>query len=318
MDSSLNDLNSSSFVNSDVNQSLISDVSVDEFCHLFKSLREQRQSHPGVILAHLNINGLLSKFDWIGLLLRLRLPDILCLSETKIDESVTDATLSVSGYEFFRNDRDRQGGGLCMYISSCLPCKRVSAPSFPGLERLLVSVQFMPGVSSVVGALYRPPSGNVTTTFTEALTSCMDYLYSQFSASDVTLLGDLNVDFLSLSSSVFDGLELLQLKNLVTSATRVTSTSISLLDVILATTPSLYGPSASLDSSSISDHNLVCVTRLVPRNIKTPVRFSRRKRSSSSEDDFVENLGTAPWSLVSTFDSLDDQWATWKSIFWTF
>ena len=56
-------------------------------------------------------------------------------------------------------------------------------------------------------------------------------------------------------------------------------------------------------------------TLLVPRNIKTPVRFSRRKRSSSSEDDFVENLSTAPWSLVSTFDSLDDQWATWKSIF---
>ena len=116
-------------------------------------------------------------------------------------------------------------------------------------------------VSSVVGALYRPPSGNVTTTFTEALTSCMDYLYSQFSASDVTLLGDLNVDFLRLTSSVFDGLELLQLKNLVTSATRVTSTSISLLDVILATTPSLYGPSASLDSSSISDHNLACATK---------------------------------------------------------
>ena len=46
----------------------------------------------------------------------------------------------------------------------------------------------------MVGALYRPPSGNIISTFTEALTSCMDYLYSQDSVSDVTLLGDLIVN----------------------------------------------------------------------------------------------------------------------------
>ena len=71
----LNGLNSSSSVTSDVNQSLISNVSADEFCHLFTSLCEQRQSHPEVILAHLNVNGLLPKFDWISLLLRLHLAD---------------------------------------------------------------------------------------------------------------------------------------------------------------------------------------------------------------------------------------------------
>ena len=122
-----------------------------------------------------------------------------CLSETKIDESVIDTSLCVSGYELFRNDRDRHGGGVCMYVSSSLPCKRISAPSFTGLESLLVFVEFLPSVSYVVGALYRPPSGNITSTFTEALTSTMDYLYSQASASDVTLLGDLNVNFLILS-----------------------------------------------------------------------------------------------------------------------
>ena len=114
---------------------------------------------------------------------------------------------------------------------------------------------------------------------------------------------------------MFDGLELLQLKNLVTSATRITSMSRSLLDVILATTPSLYSSLASFDSSGISDHNLVCVTRLVQRNLRFPVRLSRRKRSPSSQDDFVDNLCKAPWSVVSTFDSVDDQWAAWKSIF---
>ena len=171
----------------------------------------------------------------------------------------------------------------------------ISAPSFAGLESLLVSVEFLPNVSSVVGALYRPPSGNITSTFTEALSSRMDYLYSQVSFSDVTLLSDLNVNFLSLTcSSVFGSLELLQLKNLDTAATRITSTSISVIDVILATTPSLYGPSVSFDSSSISDHNPVGVTRLLRRNLRPPVRFSRRKRSPSSEDDFVENLCKAP------------------------
>ena len=128
----LNGLNSSSSVTSDVNQSLISNVSADEFRHLFTSLREQRQSHPEVILAHLNVNGLLPKFDWISLLLHLHLADFPCLSETKIDESVMDASLCESGYELSRNDRDRHGGGVCMYISSCLPCKKFL------LHRLLV------------------------------------------------------------------------------------------------------------------------------------------------------------------------------------
>ena len=63
--------------------------------------------------------------------------------------------LCVSGYELYRNDRDRHSGGVCMYIFKMLALLKNICSIVYRLESLLVLVEFIPGVSLVVGTLYR-------------------------------------------------------------------------------------------------------------------------------------------------------------------
>ena len=43
-------------------------------------------------------------------------PDIICIVETWVDDSVSDNDLSISNYQLFRLDRNRHGGGIAIYI----------------------------------------------------------------------------------------------------------------------------------------------------------------------------------------------------------
>ena len=45
---------------------------------------------------------------------------IVCVTETWLDDSVMDSKIELSGYVVQRKDRERSGGGVCMYIRSHL------------------------------------------------------------------------------------------------------------------------------------------------------------------------------------------------------
>ena len=42
--------------------------------------------------------------------------DILTLNETRLDDSVLDCEVEIPGYDILRRDRNRNGGGVSMYI----------------------------------------------------------------------------------------------------------------------------------------------------------------------------------------------------------
>ena len=43
-------------------------------------------------------------------------PDIICVVETWLSNSLSDYEIVLSGYQYVRCDRDRHGGGVLMYI----------------------------------------------------------------------------------------------------------------------------------------------------------------------------------------------------------
>ena len=62
-------------------------------------------------MAHLNINGLLSKLDFIKIMLSESKFDIFAIkSESKLDASIHDNEIKIDGYDFYRLDRNRHGG----------------------------------------------------------------------------------------------------------------------------------------------------------------------------------------------------------------
>ena len=85
------------------------------------------------------------------------------IGETKIDSSYPDAQFATPGYQLFRSDRKKGGGGLLAYVSSNVICKRLKVPrSYKTIESLVLDVE-LKGRHAIVAGLYRPPKSLVST-----------------------------------------------------------------------------------------------------------------------------------------------------------
>ena len=69
-------------------------------------------------ILYYNARSLLPKLDDIRVLSAAESPDIICVVETWLSNSISDAELA--NYQCVRRDRDRHGGGVLMYIHSSL------------------------------------------------------------------------------------------------------------------------------------------------------------------------------------------------------
>ena len=93
----------------------------------FQHLIDIRTKHPKKFMtAHLNINSLRNKFIEIKELLSDKIVDVLFISETKLDCSFRNSTLSAECYQLIRRDRDKHCSGIEAYVRSDLPSRRRS------------------------------------------------------------------------------------------------------------------------------------------------------------------------------------------------
>lgn len=216
---------------------------------------------------------------------------------------------------------DMHGGGVCLSVSNTLRCR--GRPDLQmdyqcgNLEFVCSEIEFSRGIHSIVCCCYRPPSGDVSH-FVDQLSSVVENAYRV--SDDIAILGDINVDLLSHSrvcTEESDSLSLLQLQNLVVQPTRLTATSATLLDVILSTQPERFSASISIDSSGLSDHNLVSATRLShAQTTKYTIKYVRSMKSFDKEN-FMRDLQLVPWSLIDNNDDVNDMWKLGASCSWT-
>ena len=69
---------------------------------------------------HLNTNGLLSKLDYIKIMLKESFFDIFSISESELDTNIFDDEIKMHGYASYHQDRKRQGGGVLFYVNDKL------------------------------------------------------------------------------------------------------------------------------------------------------------------------------------------------------
>ena len=70
----------------------------------------------GFKLAHLNIASIPKHIDQLKVLLLNKPVDIFSISETRLDDAISSEEINIPGYEIFRKDRSRTGGGVVLYI----------------------------------------------------------------------------------------------------------------------------------------------------------------------------------------------------------
>ena len=77
----------------------------------------------GFKIAHLNIRSLIAHIEEFRIYIKTRNFDIISINETMLDYTISDHEISVPGYDFVRNDRHRNGGGVVLYIRNSINFK---------------------------------------------------------------------------------------------------------------------------------------------------------------------------------------------------
>lgn len=86
--------------------------------------------------------------------------DIIALNETRLESNIPDNEINIDGYDLYRNDRNREGGGVAIYINnkSGFTHKVRNDLMPPELELITIEVASPKSKPIIVISWYRPPN----------------------------------------------------------------------------------------------------------------------------------------------------------------
>ena len=185
----------------------------------------------GFRMAMLNIVSLPKHIDEVRILLATSKFDILAINETRLDRSISDDLVSIPNYDIISFDRNRYGGGVCIFVNNSISYRNLNHITPENLEAICIEVYKPYTRPFVIATLYRPP--NCSVDVFSKIENLFDNLDSE--QKEMYLLGDLNCNMLDSSSHVTKRLtslvEMYQHSQIITKPTRLTQTTASLLDV---------------------------------------------------------------------------------------
>ena len=145
----------------------------------------------GFRIASLNVNSLLKHIDELRIMMEKNPLDVLAINESKIDESISDNEVKISGYVACRKDRNRYGGGVLLYVRNCFSFRMRNEFISKQLEMVCIEIYRQYGKPFLVCAWYRPPNSNINLfdSFENFIKQC------DVENKDLIILGDLNCDW---------------------------------------------------------------------------------------------------------------------------
>ena len=259
-------------------------------------------------IAHLNCRSLLSHKDDILDLTNVLHLDILSLSETWLDDTVSDDEIVPVdfGYSLFRRDRNRHGGGVAILLSNCIPfCPHLDL-SGGQIESIWGELYPRSKRSLLLCCAYRPPSK--MDFYDHFMIECENGVQR---SQKMLLLGDLNSDTLSTK---LPECRLLQsfsssfgLQDMFVGPTRVTESTSSHLDVFLTNSVFSFTDVTALPVG-FSNHHIVVGTYLTRRSHQPSGHKFINVRSYRKLDPnlLCTIYSDDAWNDVFSFDNVSD------------
>ena len=256
--------------------------------------------------------------------------DIICITETHLDDTILDAELSISGYKFYRKDRNfdinvddiydidlyneetSNGGGSIIYYQENINVSLVKSFYDKAPDSLAIEIDSNIG-KFCVACIYRSP--NLSSVLNSVLLSCIKNICNESNLFETLVVGDFNLPDISwdtcclknVNNNTSNKILLQQLEymdafnqmglkwSLVNEITRRRLVKgvlqESLLDQVLFTNEALVSSVKLLSSLGKSDHVSMKVELGISLNKPTNVNKSAIKKPS--------------WSKISVDDILD-------------
>jgi hypothetical protein len=212
----------------------------------------------GLHFIHSNTRSILSKISEVRLFLSRTKAAVFAASETWLDSTVNDGEIAVPGFNVVRQDRNRNGGGVALFIRDSLAFNPRPDLAVDGLEATWVEILLPKTKGILVCVCYRPPNDGVF------LQKFDDSLAKIEPGSEFYILGDLNIDTKQEKSSLLSNyvnlLNMYGCSQLITEATRVTPGSATILDHIITNVSDKIKDSGVINSG-FSDHLMTFCSR---------------------------------------------------------
>ena len=220
---------------------------------ILTGLKEKNSERP--IIAHLNINSISSKFEPLTALIQDTI-DLLLVTESKLDETFPLDQFQIEGFSRpIRLDRNRNGGGLIIFIREGLTCKELLPRKlYPNLECTFLELRIRQCKWLVVIG-YNPHKEKIGN-FLNQLSTEIDRHLPNY--DNLLMLGDWNSAV--TEKEMLDFCEMYNLDNLIKEPTCFKSTeNPSSIDLMLTNKKNSFQNSTAVETG-LSDFHKMTVT----------------------------------------------------------
>ena len=244
--------------------------------------------------------------------------DCLSINESMLDNTIHDTEVNINGFSIFRKDRDRNGGGVVLYVKENLsPC--ILNGTF-STECVWVKVKTK-NQYILIGSLYRPPSAPVV--YYDNIINDLEFV-SCFNY-DIILMGDINYNCYDVTKNKYiphtkiRTLEaMFQLSQIICEPTRISSSASTLIDIVLCS-DSLQPISSQVLNISLSDHYALFVTFPFTKNKKTAKIIKRRNFNKFVYSNFISDLHSSiTLNMIYNQTNTLEAWTAWKNEFFVY
>ena len=246
--------------------------------HSSNSTSSRDHTSCSITISHVNINSITSRcrLDELSHFSFLNDINILCLTETKLDETVHPSLFTLDNYHSpLTKHRNRNGGGVAIYVRNNLAVKRLPHLETPGVEWVWCLVK-VKQKTLIICSVYVPPNLPLDQYSLFIVKLSENILAAQLYAPDnIVILGDFNAGntFLHPKFSnhsplqpceiaLHDEILSSNLEQLINEPSRcMTSNNIAILrDLVMVSNMSMVNNSGILPSFSKIDHLPVFVS----------------------------------------------------------
>lgn len=281
----------------------------------YNTIKSKLTKHNGISLATLNTRSLYPKMHEVRHMMLTTNIDILVITETWLDDTI-NREVEVEGYTIARNDRNRHGGGVLIYIKDGLEYQERQDLQHPDVEAVWIETpKLLHASPTLIGGYYRAPNKDA-----DYYNNTVNML-SKAMAEDkeVLILGDFNWDYKfdeTYATNPARYLEdLMEAKQLVENPTRISPTSSTTIDLIMTTSNDdhLY---TAVCQTAMSDHYMpytIIRGKKVTKQHKTCT--SRCHKNLKTDDDYKklqDDLEAALQDLPES-QSTEEAWRDWTT-----
>lgn len=268
------------------------------------------------MMIHFNCRSLLPKVDELRAAFESVKPLFIATTETWLNKGITNTEVDISGYCLERHDRNSRGGGVAIYIKEGLKCESKRQLEEPHFETLCIEFKIIKNLPCLLICAYRAPKQPV-----EPFIDYLDDVTREALRSNkqIIIIGDLNCDYLDESApqtvALKEFLDVYKLVQLIRDPTRTTVSSESLIDLLVTSSPKLFGSTGVLQSG-FSDHLPIFGSLITVRQKdKHRVISTRKVDLNANHEDFRNALSRISWDMMNIFDDPDDKLCIWENLF---